>query len=69
VRPGLLSREEIARRLASARWNCVKVRDFTRHSTWRTEHGLHFSVPHECTEAEFQAVIEDVIKYGRRRNI
>ena len=64
-----LSREEVERRLAGPRWECRKVKDYSRHSLWRSEHGYYFTVAHECTEAEFRAVIEDLIKNRRKRNV
>jgi hypothetical protein len=59
----------IARRLEKQPWDCTKVKDFARHSTWRTQFGFHFSIPHDCTEADFEAVMADIRKYGRKRDI
>jgi hypothetical protein len=64
-----LSREEVAKRLADFRWKCEKVKDFARHSTWRTEYGFYFSVPHDCSEADFEDIMRDLIRHGRKRNI
>jgi hypothetical protein len=64
-----LSREEVSRRLTDSDWRCVKVKDFAVHSTWRTKQGFYFSVPHDCTEADFEEIMKDVRRYGRKRNV
>jgi len=63
-----ISREEVARRLTQSHWACVKLKDFAAHSTWRTQYGFHFSVTHDCTEADFEDLMIDVNRYGRKRN-
>lgn len=65
----LLLRAEVARRLTESEWRCVKVKDYARHATWRTQYGFYFSVPHECSVADFEDIMADVIKYGRSRSV
>ena len=67
--PEVLPREEVSKRLSESRWQCVKVKDFGKHSTWRTQAGFYFSVPHECTEVEFAEIMTDVNRYGWKRNV
>jgi hypothetical protein len=64
-----LPREEVANRLTDSFWKCVKVKEFGAHSTWRTQFGFYFSVPHDCTEADFGEIVEDLQRDGRKRNV
>jgi hypothetical protein len=65
----ILPRAEVSRRLAESQWKCVRVKDYAVHSTWRTEHGFYFSVPHECTEVDFEDIMDDVNRHGRKRSV
>jgi hypothetical protein len=64
-----LSREEVEHRLTNSSWECVKVKEFAVHATWRTKFGFYFSVAHNCTETDFADIMVDVNKYGRKRNV
>ena len=64
-----LSRADVARRLAESEWNCIKVKDYAKHSTWRTGQGFYFSVPHDCTEADIADIVNDLVRHGRNRNL
>jgi len=59
----------VARRLEREPWACKKAKDFAKHSTWYTQHGFYFSVPHDCTQADLDAILEDLRKHGRKRNV
>jgi hypothetical protein len=64
-----LSDEEIAERLTRWPWRSKKIKDYGHHSTWCTQFGFYFSVPHDCTEADFESIAADLRKYGRKRNV
>jgi hypothetical protein len=59
----------VARALYHEPWWCTKVKDYAVHSTWRTQFGFYFSVPHDCSEEDFEAIMADIRKNGRKRNI
>jgi hypothetical protein len=64
-----LSKSEIEARLTADPWRCVEVKVYAVTTLWRTRFGFYFSVPHDCTEADFEALMADVRKFGRRRNV
>jgi len=65
----IVPQAEVARHLAESRWKCIKVKDYAKHALWRTEHGYYFTVPHECSRADFADITTDIEQHGRKRNI
>lgn len=65
----ILPRAEVDKRLSESEWRCVLIKSYTRHSTWRTQHGFYFSVPHECSVADFNDIWADLIRHGRTRSV
>jgi len=64
-----LSKSEIEAALTPEPWRCTEVKTYAVTSLWRTQFGFYFSVPHDCTEADLEAITADIRKHGRTRNV
>jgi len=59
----------VVRQITRSPWDSREVKKYRQATLWCTRFGFYFTVPNDCTQADLEAIMEDLRKYGRKRNV